>query len=271
MMNRRDLFGAMVVGAGGSASLVSAASAQTPAPAAGSRLARILDNGVLRVGTTGDFNPMSFRDTTTNTYQGYDIDALTALAKELDVKVEWVATEWATLTAGLSADRFDIFSGASISIPRARVAAFSVPYAEVGTVPLALKANAGRFADWGAINADGVKVAGSLGTVFEQQARQHFPSATIQAVQSPATGFQEVLAGRADVTITSNIEAASLVNQFKDLEVLVPASELRNRRPLAYVVGQEDLVWLNFVNTWTTLRRTEGFFDDLGHKWLGRA
>jgi cyclohexadienyl dehydratase len=270
-MNRRDLMGALAVGAGIGASLAAPASAQETAAAAGSHLAKILERGVLRVGTTGDFNPMSFRDTASNSYQGYDIEALTALAADLGVTLEWVPTDWATLTTGISADRFDIFSGASISVPRARVAAFSVPYTEVGTVPLALKGNADRFPDWASIDTAGVKVAVSLGTVFEEQAKRHFPKATIQAVQTPATGFQEVLAGRADVTITSNIEAASLVSRFAELKVLVPASELRNRRPLAYVVDQGDHVWLHFVNTWTTLRRTEGFYTKLDAKWLGQA
>ena len=34
----------------------------------------ILSGGVLKVGTTGDWNPMTMKDVTTNTYTGYDID-----------------------------------------------------------------------------------------------------------------------------------------------------------------------------------------------------
>src|SRR5262249_38915583 len=56
--------------------------AQAPAGAAGkSHLQRILETGTLRVGTTGDFRPMSFRDTATNDYAGYDIEAAKELAK----------------------------------------------------------------------------------------------------------------------------------------------------------------------------------------------
>jgi cyclohexadienyl dehydratase len=267
-MNRREIMTSAALGASG-LMLASAAHAQTAAP--GSRLARILETGKLRVGTTGDFNPMSFRDPTTNSYKGYDIEAMTALASDLGVEIEWVAAEWATITAGIAADRFDIFSGASVNVARARVAAFSVPYTEAGTVPMALKANAGRFTGWDAINQPGVKVAVSMGTVFEEQARRHFPDATIQAVQTPATGYQEVLSGRADVTITSNVEAKTLVERFADLATLVSSTEMRNRRPFAYVVEQNDHVWLNFVNTWVTLRRIEGFFSDLDARWLGQA
>ena len=267
-MLRRDLFVAAALGTG---TALLAGTKQAHAQTAGSRLARVLESGTLRVGTTGDFNPMSFRDTATNTYSGYDIEAMTQLAADLEVQIEWVVAEWATITAGLAADRYDIFSGASVNVARARVAAFSVPYTEAGTVPLANAANAERFGSWEAINADGVRVAVSMGTVFEEQARRHFPNATIQAVQSPATGFQEVLAGRADVTITSNVEGGTLVQRFPELQILVPGSEMRNRRPFAYVVAQDDPVWLNFINTWVTLKRTEGFFAGLDAQWLGQS
>jgi cyclohexadienyl dehydratase len=134
-----------------------------------------------------------------------------------------------------------------------------------------MAANADRFSSWEAINQTDVRVAVSMGTVFEEQARAHFPNATIQAVQSPATGFQEVLAGRADVTITSNVEGGTLVTRFPELRILVPGAQMRNRRPFAYVVAQDDQVWLNFVNTWVTLKRTEGFFAGLDRKWLGQT
>ena len=36
-------------------------------------------------------------------------------------------------------------------------------------------------------------------------------------------------------------------------------------------VGQDDQIWLNFVNTWVTLKRIEGFFAGLDRKWLGQS
>lgn len=269
-MLRRNLLAAATLGTG-AALLVGARPTPAQAQTTGSRLSRILESGTIRVGTTGDFNPMSFRDPATNSYAGYDIEAMTQLAADMEVQVEWVVAEWATITAGISADRYDIFSGASVNVSRARVAEFSVPYTEAGTVPLSLAANAERFGSWESINQSGVRVAVSMGTVFEEQARAHFPNAAIQAVQSPATGFQEVMAGRADVTITSNVEGGTLTARFPDLRILVPGSEMRNRRPFAYVVAQDDQVWLNFINTWVTLKRTDGFFAGLDRKWLGQS
>ncbi len=43
---------------------------------------------------------------------------------------------------------------------------------------------------------------------------------------------------------------------------------MRNKRPFAFVVPQDDVTWLNTVNTWVTLKRIEGFFAALEAKWL---
>ena len=58
-----------------------------------SKLAQILERGTLRVGTTGDFNPMSIKDTTTNTLTGFDVEAMTQLAADMGVKIEFVPAD----------------------------------------------------------------------------------------------------------------------------------------------------------------------------------
>ena len=233
-----------------------------------SHLTQILERGVLRVGTTGDFNPMSMKDTTTNTLTGFDIEAMTQLAADMGVKIEFVPAEWATLVNGIVSDRFDIFSGASLSMARAKTVAFSNPYIFAGTVPLVSKKAGAKFSTWDSINNPNVTVAVLMGTVFDQQARSIFPKAKIRAVEKPATGYQEVLAGRAQVTITSNVEAATLMKTYPDLQLVGTNSEMRNKRPFAYPLPQGDDVWVTFVNNWIALKEAEGYFAGLEAKWL---
>ena len=233
-----------------------------------SKLAQILERGTLRVGTTGDFNPMSIKDTATNTLTGFDVEAMTQLAADMGVKIEFVSAEWATLVNGIVADRFDIFSGASLSMARAKTVAFSNPYLYAGTVPMVSKKSAAKFANWDSINNPNTTVAVLMGTVFEQQAKAHFPKAKLRSVEKPATGYQEVLAGRAQVTITSNVEAATLMKTYPDLQVVGSSAEMRNKRPFAYPMPQGDEVWLTFVNNWISLKQAEGYFSSLEAKWL---
>jgi len=233
-----------------------------------SHLAQILERGTLRVGTTGDFNPMSIKDTATNTLTGFDVEAMTQLAADMGVKVEFVPAEWATLVNGIVSDRYDIFSGASLSMARAKTVAFSNPYIYAGTVPLVNKKTGAKITSWDAINSPNTTVAVLMGTVFEQQAKAHFPKAKIRAIEKPATGYQEVLAGRAQVTITSNVEAATLMKTYPDLQLVGNNAEMRNKRPFAYPMPQGDEVWLTFVNNWISLKQAEGYFDALEAKWL---
>ena len=115
-MDRRELGQLMGLGLIGGAAALAAPRVAQAQQAGRSRLHQALERGTLRVGTTGDFNPMSFRDTANNAYQGFDIEAMTTLATEMSLRVEWVATEWAQLVAGIAANRYDIFSGASVNL-----------------------------------------------------------------------------------------------------------------------------------------------------------
>lgn len=231
-----------------------------------SALNEILSEGVLKVGTTGDWNPMTMRDVATNSYVGYDIDVMTALAADLGVEVEFVPTDWKTLVAGVTSGQYHITGSASVSPARAKAAGYSNSYFSLVTVPLTLATNADRFSNWDDLNVAGVSVAATLGTTQETQVKQYFPAATHRIVEAPARDFQEVLSGRADASITSNVEANTLVAQYDQL-MIVPVQAGRSPTPIAMLLPQADQVWINYVNTWITLKQEQGFFDELGIKW----
>ena len=76
-----------------------------------------------------------------------------------------------------------------------------------------------------------------------------------------------MLAGRADISMTSNLEAAKLVEQYSQMMV-VPVKGGKNPTPLAVLLPQTDQVWINYVNHWIILKTERGFFDQLKAKWL---
>ena len=231
-----------------------------------SSLNEILSSGVLKVGTTGDWNPMTMRDVATNTYEGYDIDVMTALAADLGVEVEFVPTDWKTLVSGVTSGQYHITGSASVSPSRAKAAGYSNSYFSLVTVPLMLKSNMDNFDSWESLNMEGVSVAATLGTTQETQVKQFFPNAEHRIVEAPARDFQEVLSGRADASITSNVEANKLVAQYDQL-MIVPVEAGRAPTPVAMLLPQADQVWINYINTWITLKQEQGFFEELGDKW----
>ena len=237
-------------------------------PAMGeSRLQSILANGELRVGTTGDWNPMSMIDPDSKERTGFDIDVANELASDMGVKVVFVPTTWKTLVNGVVADKYDMTSSASLSPKRALVAGYSGSYFAVEDVPLMLRKHKGKYNSWKDLNNPSVTVAVTLGTVQEKRAEELFDNSKIIKVSSPARDYQEVLAGRANISMTSNMEAAKLVEQYPEL-MIVPVQKGKNPTPLAMLLPQKDQVWINYVNHWIILKTERGFFDQLETKWL---
>ncbi len=247
--------------------LVGALAWAAPAAAQESTLTKVLSSGKLRVGTTGDWNPMSMKDPATDSYVGFDIDVMTELAKDLGVEIEFVPTEWKTLVPGIVADKYDISTSASITSQRIRSVGFTESYYQLGTVPLTQKKNADRFTSWEDINQEGITVAVTLGTSQEQQVKTLFPKATIRTIEAPARDFQEVLAGRADVSVTSNVEASKLI-EAHDIMMIVPVDEPASPADIAFLVDQGDQTWLNYLNHWIRIKENQGFFANLEDKWI---
>jgi len=134
----------------------------SPLQAQQSRLDSIKADGVLRVGTPGNWKPMSFRDPASNQYVGFDVDLVTKLAEDMGVKVEFVPTDWKSIAIAV-ADKYDISTSASLSPARALVAGYTNPYFRVADVPLVSQQNVDKFKDWDDLNKAGVTDCGDFG------------------------------------------------------------------------------------------------------------
>jgi cyclohexadienyl dehydratase len=230
-----------------------------------SNLNKILSSGELKVGTTGDWDPMTMKDPATNKYVGFDIDVMRELAKDMGVKVTFVPTEWKTIVSGITSGRYDISTSVTKTPKRAEVAGFTDTYYKYGTVPVVLKKNLKKYPTWKSLNNKKVTIATTLGTSQEEKAKEFFPKSKLQSVEAPARDFQEVLAGRADGNITSSTEANKLVIKYPQLAI-VPDGE-KNPAFLAMMVGKNDKIWNDYVNKWIETKKTSGFFKSLLSKY----
>jgi cyclohexadienyl dehydratase len=230
-----------------------------------SRLNTIQKNGELRVGTTGDWDPMSMKDPATNKYKGFDIDVMKELSKDMGVKVKFVPTDWKTIVSGITANRYDLSTSVTKTPKRAEVAGFTETYYKYGTVPLVLKKNSKKFSTWDSLNNKGVTIATTLGTSQEEKAKEFFPKSKLKSVEAPARDFQEVLAGRADGNITSSTEANKLVIKYPQLTIVNDGE--KNPAFLAMMVPKGDKVWNDYVSKWIKDKKASGFFNTLLAKY----
>ena len=230
-----------------------------------SKLNKILSSGELRVGTTGDWDPMTMKDPATNKYKGFDIDVMNELAKDMGVKLTFVPTEWKTIVSGITSNRYDLSTSVTKTAKRALVAGFSTSYYKYGTVPLVLKKNLKKFPTWNSLNNGSITIATTLGTSQEAKAKEFFPKSKLKSIEAPARDFQEVLAGRADGHITSSTEANKLVIKYPQLAIVQDGG--KNPAVLAMMINQSDQVWLNYINHWVEIKKASGFFDSLLEKY----
>jgi cyclohexadienyl dehydratase len=177
-----------------------------PAARAGSTLDAIRASGVLRVGTTGDYKPFSFR-AADGSYSGADVDMAERLAAQLGVKLEFVPTVWARLNSDFAAQAFDIAMGGVTNLPqRLKIGPFARTVYVDGKRPIASCADRERFTSIASIDRPEVRVVVNPGASNEAFARANFPHAQLTVHADNATVFDEIVAHRADVMVTDGIE-----------------------------------------------------------------
>ena len=93
---------------------------------AASILHEIQRRGTLRVGWAVWW-PYVYRDSKTNQLVGITVDMAEQMAKELNVKLEFVEDSWGTFAAGIQAKKFDVWNLVAITLPRATASGFSEP------------------------------------------------------------------------------------------------------------------------------------------------
>lgn len=235
-----------------------------PAASGSNLLDEILERGVLRVGTTGDFY-LSHVDEETGERRGYDIDLTSRLAEDMGVDIEYVATDWPSLVSGLSSGRYDITTAATYTAARARAASYTLPVARTGTVAVIRASDAERFDGWDAVDAPGVTVAVRQGSIFQDQADGIASAATVETVASPSSLDEVLLAGGADVAITGLVDAAALVSGREELRIA--PLEPMHAGYMAMLVPHGAHELRAFVDAWIRAAEHSGFLDELAERW----
>jgi len=226
---------------------------------AGEALDAIRARGLLRVGTTGDYKPFSFRQRPA-THPGAALGGAGRRAPRLGVKLQIVPTAWASLLPDFVAGRYDVaMGGVSVTPPRAEKGTFSTVTFVDGKRPVARCADQDRFVSVEAIDQPGVRVVVNPGATNEEFARTRFPHATLTVHPDNATVFDEIVADRADVMVTDGIEVdhqSFLHPELCPAHVSAPFTRLEK----AYLLPRDpDLAVL--VDAWLADERSSGEFD----------
>ena len=181
-------------------------------------ISSVRERGVLLVGATGDYKPMSFREPATGKYWGFDAALAEDLASSLGVKLEYVHTTWPTLMRDTLDRKFDLaLCGITITEERKQRALMSEGYLGNGKTLLCRAEDAKKYVTLAAIDRPEVRVMENPGGLNEKFARKYLPHAVliIHPVNEEIPGL--IASGKADVMITEIMEAAYYCSQDKRL------------------------------------------------------
>ena len=231
-------------------------------------LNRILETGVIRVGTAGDYKPMSFFEPETGSYWGFDTELAEDLASSLGVEIEYVPTSWPTLMEDTQAGRFDLaICGITITETRKELALMSDGYLQNGKTVLCRAESADKYTSLEAINRPEVRVMENPGGLNEKFARENLPDATliIHEINQEMPGL--VASGEADVMITEVMEAGYYVGQDSRLAApLIYEPFTEGQLGMLMPKGSEDL--LEYVNQFLTDEKKNGRLDELAEEYI---
>jgi cyclohexadienyl dehydratase len=231
-----------------------------------SHLDSVIQQGQLRVCTTGDYKPYTFK-AENGEYSGIDIAMARSLADSLGVKVEWVPTTWKTLMPDMLAGKCDIgMGGISVTLERQKKAFFSTTLDVDGKIPLVRCEDQAKYQTVEQINQPSVRLVEPAGGTNEAFVHAYLPAAQLQ-LHDNVTIFQELLDKKADVMITDTSEAL-YQQKLKPGLCAVNPSQYMQYGEKAYLLPRDDMTWKLYVDQWLHLAKVTGKYQKVLGEWI---
>ena len=234
------------------------------------KLEEISERGKIKIGTTGDYRPMSYLNKETGLYEGIDAELSKIIADSLGVEIEYVPTTWKTLSEDTLAGKFDIaLCGISRNFARAKTLAMSDGYGVgiFGKTILCRKSDAKKFKTLDDINKPEVKVMINPGGTNEIFARKNLKNSTLIVFEKNAEIPHQISIGNADIMITETVEALNYIKLDKNLAAPL-INEPFTRHSCGILLQKGDQEFLNYINFVLSEIRMDGTLEKLENKYL---
>lgn len=205
--------------------------------------------GVLKIGTTMDYVPMSYKDAK-GELKGFDIELGKKLAASLGVKAEFVKTTWSSLTADTMDGKFDVaMSGISRNFKRQAQMDLSKGYLRYnGRTVLCRKADAKKYTSWDKIDKAGVRIMNNPGGGNDRFATANVKNAT-RILHTPNNEIPGLVAdGQADIMITEVVEALHYINTDKRLAAPCVDNVFQGPNDFGILTKKGDLDFMRYLD-----------------------
>jgi polar amino acid transport system substrate-binding protein len=220
--------------------------------------------GTVTIGTNAEYPPFENVDEDGNIV-GFDVDLMTAIAKEAGFEFEWVNTRWDGIFVALASGEFDaVISAATITAERAETVNFSDPYFDAGQV-IVVRADETEIE--GPDDLSGVPVGVQLGTTGDIWLSEKTEAEVVRYDEN-TLAFTALANGDVDAAVMDSPTAAEIVraNPEMDLKVL-PGVYTEEQYGIAVNMERDDL--LNAINEGLAAVKASGEYDEIYDKYFG--
>jgi len=197
--------------------------------------------GTLLVGTLSDEKPNAYLEN--GQWKGFDLDLVSAIAKDIGLKVQFRAIDFSALFPAVSAGRFDIGAASSAgTVERQKIVGFSDGYL-IGYLGVLTKKTSGLTT---AASTAGKRIGLLQGSIQESYAKKDFPQATIVRFPDNNSGVAALESGTVDGFFLDYVAGVPYTKQHADLveTITLPAFDL----PAAFPIAKSNTGLIAAVN-----------------------
>lgn len=223
------------------------------------------ESKVLRVGSAIDFAPFEFQDEGQKDYQGFDMDLIRAIAKEMGSEAEIQNIGFDGLIPALQAKNIDvIISGMTINDERKERVNFSDPYYQSGLTMVVRsdEENIKSFSD-----LKGHKVAVQIGTTSAKMVKE-MEGVTVTELNTPADCFIELKARGVDAVVNDRPVNDYYINQSQAVGVKSLDDKL-SAEDYGIAMAKDNVELQKKINEALKKLHDNGEYDKIYQKWFG--
>lgn len=225
---------------------------------------KIMDKGVLTVGTEGTYQPFTYHDES-DTLTGYDVEVAKAIGEKMGVKVEFSEITWEGLLASLDNGTVDlVLNQVGVTDERKEKYDFSDPYL-YSYIALIVNKDHNDITSWD--TSKGKKTSLNISSNYAAVAEEY--EMDITASETFSKDIELLLAGRTDCVINNTIAFNDYLIQKPDTPIKIADVRAEADTVAAPIPkGNEDLV--EAVNKAIKELQEDGTLTKLSEQFLGK-
>lgn len=228
----------------------------------GINVQKILDSGMLTIGTDATYAPMEYLDES-GKLVGYDVDLGSRIAQELGIETEFKNIAWDDLFQALVNGDVDmIIAGVSITEERKVLYDFSEPYLNAGQVIITQKTDTSIKAT---SDLAGKKIGVQSETTNEEEALRYTLPELVIGYKDFDLATKALVEGKVDAIFSDLTNAKSIISNNYSLKI---ASEPFTSDYYGIVIRKGEADLKEKVDTILNTLRQRGILTLLKQKWL---